>query len=275
MSEQKDHPDDLAGQVALITGAAGGIGGAIASRLLQDGGRVVLTDINTDGLALAAEKLANSFGADQVFHTPLNVTQEASVADAFSAGARFFGRIDIVVSNAGIAFAAPLVQTRVEDWDRCMDILGKGYFLVAREALRVFDRHGGGGNIIFIGSKNGMTASMNAAAYCAAKAAEVNLARCVALEGAAMGVRANTVSTEAVIRGSAIWDGPWRAERAAAYGVAPDQLEAYYRDRTLLKQSIFPEDVADAVAFFASPRSAKMTGNILNVDGGNQLTFSR
>ena len=110
MSEQKDHPDDLAGQVALITGAAGGIGGAIASRLLQDGGRVVLTDINTDGLALAAEKLANSFGADQVFHTPMNVTQEASVADAFSAGARFFGRIDIVVSNAGIAFAAPLVQ---------------------------------------------------------------------------------------------------------------------------------------------------------------------
>ncbi|MFS4436869.1 SDR family oxidoreductase [Paracoccaceae bacterium GXU_MW_L88] len=272
---KNDSPDDLKGAVALVTGAAGGIGKAIAARLLRDGGRVIMTDINRDTLASATEALAAEFGEDKVFHTELNVVDEDSVARAFAEGRQNFGQINIVVSNAGIAFAAPLTETAVDDWDRCMDILGKGYFLVSREALRFFTAQGTGGNIVFIGSKNGLTASVNASAYCAAKAAEVNLARCVALEGAAVGVRANTVSTEAVIRGSAIWDGPWRAERAAAYGVEPDQLEEYYRNRTLLKQSILPEDVADAVAFFASDRSIKMTGNILSVDGGNQLAFAR
>ena len=130
-----------------------------------------------------------------------------------------------------------------------------------------------GGSIVFIASKNALAASPGAAAYCTAKAAEVHLARCIALEGAPFGIRANTVNPDAVLRGSKIWRGEWRTQRAASNKVSEDDLEEVYRQRSLLKRSVYPEDIAEAVYYFASDLSAKSTGNILNVDAGNAVRF--
>jgi NAD(P)-dependent dehydrogenase (short-subunit alcohol dehydrogenase family) len=161
-------------------------------------------------------------------------------------------------------------------WDRNIDILAKGYFLVSREAFRTFKQQQIGGNIVFIASKNGLAASPNAAAYCTAKAAEIHLARCLALEGADHQASASTrVNPDAVLRGSKIWVGEWREQRAAAYNMKPDELEEHYRKRSMLKRSVFPEDIAEAVYFLASDLSAKSTGNIINVDAGNAQSFTR
>jgi NAD(P)-dependent dehydrogenase (short-subunit alcohol dehydrogenase family) len=132
-----------------------------------------------------------------------------------------------------------------------------------------------GGSIVFVASKNALAASPQAAAYCTAKAAELHLARCLALEGGEHGIRVNSVNPDAVLRGSKIWQGDWRRERAAAYGVPEADLEEVYRKRSLLRRDVFPEDVAEAIAFFASERSGKSTGNLLNVDAGNPQAFPR
>ena len=156
-----------------------------------------------------------------------------------------------------------------------MDVIARGSFLVAREAYKVLLRQGRGGSLVFIGSKNALAASPQASAYCAAKAAEVHLARSLALEGAPHGIRVNVVNPDAVLSGSAIWQGSWREERARAYGIRPEELEEHYRLRSLLQRSVLPEDVAEAVFFFSGERASKSTGNILNVDAGNATSFTR
>ena len=186
-----------------------------------------------------------------------------------------YGGVDIVVSNAGIASAAAIEDTSLALWQKNMDILATGYFLVAREAFRLLLRQNCGGAIVFVASKNGLVASPGASAYCAAKASEIHLARCLALEGAPHGIRVNTVNPDAVLRGSKIWAGEWREQRAASNQVSEDELEEVYRKRSMLKLSVLPEDVAEAIYFFASDLSAKSTGNILNVDAGNAQAFTR
>ena len=165
--------------------------------------------------------------------------------------------------------------TSLATWQRNIDILATGYFLISRQAFQLMKLQGIGGSIVFIGSKNGLAASAGAAAYCTAKAAELHLARCLALEGATAGIRVNVVNPDAVLRGSRIWQGEWAQQRAEQYKTTPDELEAVYRERSLLKRSVYPEDVAEAVAYFASDRSAKSTGNIINVDAGNAAAFTR
>jgi NAD(P)-dependent dehydrogenase (short-subunit alcohol dehydrogenase family) len=184
--------------------------------------------------------------------------------------------VDVVVSNAGLASGAPIEETSVELWERDHAVLARGYFLVAREAFRVLREQGAGGSIVFVASKNALVAGKNASAYSTAKAAELHLARCLAEEGGEDGIRVNTVNPDAVLQGSKIWDSSWRKERAQSYGIAPDELEEHYRQRTTLKVNVFPEDVAEAVLFFASPvRSLKSTGNVLNVDGGVKEAYPR
>jgi len=268
-------PKELEGRVALITGGAGGIGGAVARRLLADGANVILTDIDPAALQHAVGELASSHGADRVRAVQGDVTSETSVRAWFAFAAREYGGLDILVSNAGIASAAPVEETTLATWQRNVDILATGYFLVAREGYTLMKRQGRGGSIVFVGSKNALVASAGASAYCTAKAAELHLARCLALEGAEYGIRVNVVNPDAVIRGSRIWSGTWRAERAASNRIEEDQVEEFYRQRSLLKRNVLPEDVAEAVAFFASDRSAKSTGNIVNVDAGNVTAFTR
>jgi rhamnulose-1-phosphate aldolase/alcohol dehydrogenase len=268
-------PKELEGRIALVTGGAGGIGGAVARRLLADGANVVLTDIDPAALQSAMGELVQAHGADRVRGIQGDVTSEAAIRGWFAYTAREFGGLDILVSNAGIASASPVDETSLATWQRNIDILATGYFLVAREGYSLMKRQGRGGSIIFVGSKNALVASAGAAAYCTAKAAELHLARCLALEGAEHEIRVNVVNPDAVIRGSRIWSGSWRAERAASNRIDEDKVEEFYRQRSLLKRNVLPEDVAEAVAFFASDRSSKSTGNIVNVDAGNVTAFPR
>ncbi len=273
--QRMPKPKSLAGRIAFITGGAGGIGQAIARRFMSEGACVVLADIDKPSLETTVAEFRKAFGRDAVAGTLADVTDETAVAAAFRDAVVAFGGVDIVVANAGIASAAPFEDTSLELWDRNMTILATGYFLAAREGYRIMKDQALGGSIVFVASKNALAASPGASAYCTAKAAEVHLARCLALEGAPHGIRANTVNPDAVLRGSKIWRGEWRAQRAASNKVADTELEEVYRQRSLLKLSVYPEDVAEAVYYFASDLSAKSTGNILNVDGGNAVSFTR
>ncbi|MBF2735347.1 MAG: bifunctional rhamnulose-1-phosphate aldolase/short-chain dehydrogenase [Betaproteobacteria bacterium AqS2] len=268
-------PAPLAGRIALVTGAAGGIGGAIADRLLAEGANVALADIDAKRLDEAAAGFAARHGADRVRAFALDVTKEKEVARVFDGLACEYGGLDILVNCAGLSLAAPIEETDLAVWDKCMDVLATGYFLMAREAFRLLRRQDLGGSVVFIASKNGMAASPNASAYCAAKAAEVHLARCLALEGGAGGIRVNVVNPDAVLRDSRIWSSSWRRDRADAYGVGTGDLEEHYRQRSLLKRSVLPADVAEAVYFLASDAAAKSTGNVLNVDAGHPVAFPR
>ena len=273
--QRMPKPKALAGRIALVTGGAGGIGSAVAARYLAEGAAVVLADIDAVALDQTVADLGKRFGRDVVRGVVLDVTSEASVEASFAAASAEFGGLDILVSNAGIASAAPVEDTSLELWNRNMSILSTGYFLVARAAFRLMKVQKTGGSIVFIASKNGLAASPGASAYCTAKAAEIHLARCLALEGAAFGIRVNTVNPDAVLRGSRIWQGEWREQRAASNKVGVEDLEEVYRQRSLLKRSVFPEDVAEAVYWFTSDASSKSTGNILNVDAGNVQSFPR
>jgi rhamnulose-1-phosphate aldolase/alcohol dehydrogenase len=264
-------PGELQGRVAFVTGAAGGIGRAVLAAVADAGGIVVGFDRDGDGVADAVAPYGSSG-----LSCAGDVTSEQAVADAFREAVRSFGGVDIVVSNAGIASSAAIGDTTLEEWSRNQDVLGTGYFLVAREAFRVLARQGTGGSIVFVSSKNSLVAGPNASAYSSAKALELHLARCLAAEGGSLGIRVNTVNPDAVLQGSRIWDSSWREERAAAYGIEPDQLEEHYRQRTILGVNVTPGDVAGAVLHFASPaRSGKTTGNLLNVDGGVVAAFPR
>ncbi|MGJ4928849.1 bifunctional rhamnulose-1-phosphate aldolase/short-chain dehydrogenase [Bradyrhizobium sp. HKCCYLS2038] len=273
--QRMPKPKSLAGRVALVTGGAGGIGQATAARLAAEGAAVVLADIDAAALDEAVTSFTRRFGKDNVAGVVMNVTEEAAIDRAFAELVVRFGGLDIVVSNAGIASAAAVEDTTLELWNRNMSILATGYFLVSRAAFRLMKRQNSGGSIIFVASKNGLAASPGASAYCSAKAAEIHLARCLALEGAPHGIRVNTVNPDAVLRGSRIWQGEWRAQRAASNKVGVDDLEEVYRQRSMLKRSVLPEDVAEGIFWFASDLSAKSTGNIINVDAGNQISFPR
>jgi rhamnulose-1-phosphate aldolase/alcohol dehydrogenase len=273
--QRQPKPKSLAGRVALVTGGAGGIGKAIAARLMSEGACVALADIDRQSLDTAVADFGKRFGKDAVAGIHVDVTSETAVDAAFHEALLAFGGMDIVVANAGIASAAAFEDTSLELWNRNIAILATGYFLSARAGYRIMKEQGLGGAIVFIASKNALSASPGASAYCAAKAAEVHLARCLALEGAPLGIRANTVNPDALLRGSKIWQGEWRAQRAASNKVSEDELEEVYRQRSLLKRSVYPEDIAEAVYYFASDLSAKSTGNILNVDAGNAVSFTR
>jgi rhamnulose-1-phosphate aldolase/alcohol dehydrogenase len=264
-------PRELAGRVAFVTGGAGGIGSAVARSLAREGACVVACDLDEQGAREVADGLPEPGIA-----TRADVTDEGEVARAYRWAILEYGGVDVVVSNAGFASSAPIEETSVEMWDKNHAVLAKGYFLVSREAFRILKEQGVGGSLIFVASKNAMAAGKNAGAYSSAKAAELHLARCLAEEGGSDRIRVNTVNPDAVLSGSRIWGSSWREERAAAYGIKPEELEEYYRQRNVLKVNVLPENIAEAVLHFASEaRSSRSTGNVLNVDGGVKDAYPR
>ncbi|MBX2837827.1 MAG: bifunctional rhamnulose-1-phosphate aldolase/short-chain dehydrogenase [Gammaproteobacteria bacterium] len=273
--QRMPKPKSLAGRIALVTGGAGGIGSAIADRLLAEGACVVLADVDEGLLDQTFVRLVQAHSSDVVRKVIMDVTDEQQVCAAVGEVAREFGGLDILVSNAGIASSAAIEDTSLELWNRNMDILSTGYFLVSREAFRLLKKQALGGAVLFVASKNALAASPGASAYCTAKAAEVHLARCLALEGGSEGIRVNVVNPDAVLQGSKIWTGEWLQERADAYGKTTEELQAHYLERSLLKRAVLPEDIAEAAYFLVSSASAKSTGNIINVDAGNVQSFTR
>jgi rhamnulose-1-phosphate aldolase/alcohol dehydrogenase len=266
---------ELSGRVALVTGGASGIGRATARLLADRGAHVVVADLNTSGAEDVAAELVERYGTRRALAVGVDVTSEDAVVEMTRRAVLEYGGVDILVASAGLATSAPVVETSLEEWERNYAVLARGYFLAARETFRVLLDQGRGGSIVFVASKNALVAGANAAAYSSAKAASLHLARCLAEEGGPHGIRVNTVNPDAVIQGSSIWSSDWKAERASTYGVSEDDLQTFYKGRTKLGVAVLPEDVAEAIAFFAGPRSDKSTGNVVNVDGGVTAAYPR
>jgi len=266
---------ELSRRIALVTGGAGGIGRAVAQRLAAEGAHVVVADLDAAGARKAADELAAAHGGGRALGLGMDVTREDSVRVAFEECVLAFGGLDVVVSNAGIAHAAPVDALELADWERSFAVNATGHFLVAREGLRVLKTQGLGGSFVFVATKNVMSPGKDFSAYSASKAAEAQLAKVLALEGGPHGIRSNIVNPDAVFRDSGLWSEDVRRERARAQGISVDELEDFYRKRNILARPILPEDVAEAVLFLASDRSAKTTGCTLTVDGGVKDAFPR
>jgi rhamnulose-1-phosphate aldolase/alcohol dehydrogenase len=266
---------ELSGRIAVITGGASGIGRATARLLASRGAHVVIADLNFAGAEEVAAGIVEAHGLRRALAVRVDVTDEAAVEEMVRETVLAYGGLDVLVASAGLATSAPITETTLAEWELNYAVLARGYFLAAREAFRVLLEQGRGGSLVFVASKNALVAGANASAYSSAKAASLHLARCLAEEGGPHGIRVNTVNPDAVIAGSGIWSSDWKAERASTYGVSEDDLPAYYRGRTKLGVNVYPEDVAEAIAFFAGPRSAKSTGNVVNVDGGVTAAYPR
>lgn len=260
----------LSRKVALITGAGGGIGKAIADKLAAEGANVVLTDIAEDRLIEANA----TYKRDVSTYAICDVMKSESIASAYKKVCLEFGGVDIVVHSAGLAISKPLSETTNKDWDLLHDILVKGQFDLAKQAVAIMRKQDLGGDFISIASKNGLVSGPNNVAYGTAKAAQQHMARLLAAELGGDKIRVNTVNPDGVIVGSKIWEGEWAEGRAKAYGITVEELPAHYAKRNLLNEIIYPADIADGV-FSLVGVLKKTTGNIINVDGGMANAFVR
>ena len=271
------RPKPLAGRVALVTGAASGIGRAIARRLAAEGACVVVADRDGE----SARTVAGELGAgsvnpgDVATAVTVDVTEEDAVAGAFDAAALAFGGVDLVVNNAGLSISKPLLETTLADWDIQHDVMARGSFLISRQAARVMTEQHLGGDIIYICSKNAVFAGPSNVAYGAAKADQAHQVRLLAAELGDIGVRVNGINPDGVVRGSGIFASGWGARRAAVYGVPEEELGAFYAKRTLLKQEVLPEHVAAAVLTLCAGDLPLTTGLLIPVDAGVAAAFLR
>src|SRR5687768_4580008 len=266
---------ELAGKVAIITGAASGIGRACAERFAEEGAHVVVTDIDMSLAREVADSIVSKHGLRRAIALSLDVSSEENVERAFEEAVLAYGGVDVVVSNAGISSFGKLDTLSTADWDLAFAVNARGHFLVARAAMRIMKEQGTGGSIVFNASKNVTAPGKEFGAYSVSKAAEAQLCRIVALEGGEHGIRANMLNPDAIFGGSRFWSDEMRSMRAQAYGVDTERLPDFYRNRTLLKVEVTADDVAEAALFLAGPRSAKTTGAMLPVDGGVKEAFPR
>ncbi|MEM9525878.1 MAG: bifunctional aldolase/short-chain dehydrogenase [Bacteroidota bacterium] len=264
----KEKP--LSRKVAIVTGAGGGIGKAIADKLVAEGAVVVLSDIAEDRLKEAND----TYGRDQSAYAVCDVTDRASINQAFAEACLAFGGVDIVVHSAGLAISKPLEEHTDKDWDLLQNVLVKGQFELAQAGVSIMRDQGTGGDFISIASKNGLVSGPNNVGYGTAKAAQQHMSRLLAAELGKDQIRVNTVNPDGVIIGSKIWEGKWAEGRAKAYGITVEELPAHYAKRNLLNEIIRPEDIANGV-FACVGVLTKTTGNIINVDGGMANAFVR
>jgi rhamnulose-1-phosphate aldolase/alcohol dehydrogenase len=265
-------PASHATRVALVTGAASGIGKAIATRLAAEGACVVVADLDLETARAAAAELGS---ADVAIGVAVDVSDAAAVRAAVDAAVLAFGGLDLVVNNAGLSRSKPLLETTEADWDLQHDVMAKGSFLVSKAAAEVLIAQGMGGDIVYISSKNSVFAGPDNIAYSAAKADQAHQVRLLAVELGEHGVRVNGINPDGVVRGSGIFSSGWGANRAATYGVAEEDLGQFYANRTILKREVVPEHVADAVAVLTGPELSRTTGLHIPVDSGVAAAFLR
>jgi NAD(P)-dependent dehydrogenase (short-subunit alcohol dehydrogenase family) len=268
-------PKAMSGRIALITGSGGGIGKAIAKKFADEGACIIISDNNEQRLKETGEEFLKKFGKDAFITEVMDVTDLNTIQNAMMTASLKFGGIDIVVNNAGLSISKPIEEHTLADWDLLYDVLVKGQFFVTKEAVDVMRKQGLGGDVINIVSKNSLVSGPNNAGYGSAKAAQLHLSRLNAAELGKDKIRVNIVNPDAVISGSNIWSGGWAEGRAKAYGISVEELPAYYAKRTLLNESILPEDIANACFVYVSGLLNKSTGNVLNVDGGIANAFVR
>jgi rhamnulose-1-phosphate aldolase/alcohol dehydrogenase len=273
--QRMPKPRPLSGRVALVTGSAGGIGKAIAKKFVQEGAVVILNDMNAERLAGAGEEFKGLFGKDAYTLAVMDVTNTDQIQAAMDIAALQFGGVDLIVNNAGLSISKSIGDTTAKDWDLLYDVLVKGQFFVTQAAVSVMKKQDIGGDIINVVSKNALVSGPNNAGYGSAKAAQLHLSRLNAAELGGDKIRVNVVNPDAVISDSNIWAGGWAEGRAKAYGVTVEELPAYYAKRTLLNETILPDDIANACFAFAGGLLNKSTGNVLNVDGGIATAFVR
>lgn len=266
---------EMTRRIALVTGAASGIGKAIAVRLAREGAQVSLVDVDADGLGKAVQEINTELGEDRCIGVTADVTDQEQVAGAFQRTVLAFGGLDVLVSNAGIAPTGTLDELALSDWQRSLDVNATAHLLVSQEAVRIMRAQGMGGSLIFVVTKNVTAPGAGFGAYSAAKAAEAQLARVLAIENGRYGIRSNIINPDSVFQDSKLWSEELREQRAAAHGVAVSELEEFYVRRNILQDYITPRDVAEAALYLASDRSAKTTGCMITVDGGLSEAFPR
>jgi len=268
-------PKALSGRVALITGSAGGIGKAIAKKMVEEGAVVVLNDMNAERLEGAGEEFKKAYGKDAYTTATLDVTNGEQIQEAIATAILAFGGVDLIVNNAGLSISKSIADHTEKDWDLLYDVLVKGQFLITQAAVAVMKKQAIGGDIINIVSKNALVSGPNNAGYGSAKAAQLHLSRLNAAELGADHIRVNVINPDAVISDSNIWAGGWAEGRAKAYGITVAELPAYYAKRTLLNEVILPIDIANACFALTGGLLNKSTGNVINVDGGVTAGFVR
>ena len=270
--QRMPKPKSHQGRIAFVTGAASGIGKAIATRLAAEGACVVVADLDLEKAQAAAAELG---GADVAIGVAANVADEAAVQAAIDQTLLAFGGIDLVVNNAGLSLSKPLLETTEKDWDLQHDVMAKGSFLVARTAAKAMIEQGMGGDVVYISSKNSVFAGPNNIAYSATKADQAHQVRLLAVELGEFGIRVNGINPDGVVRGSGIFASGWGANRAATYGVKEEELGQFYANRTILKREVVPENVADAVFVLTGPELSRTTGLHIPVDSGVAAAFLR
>ncbi len=266
---------ELSRRIALVTGAGGEIGAAIATKLVQEGASVILTDINSSKIQSLSAALNEQTKQNCSCPIVMDVSKESSVQEGFHKAMLAFGGLDVVISNAGIARSSPIAKLSMADWSDSISVNATGHFLVCREAIRIFEKQGIGGNFVVVSTKNVLAPGKEFGAYSASKAAQTQLGKVLALEGADIGVRVNMVNPDGVFDGSGLWSKTIRRSRAKSYGISEEKIEEYCISRNLLKVKITAADVAEAVFFLASDRSSKTSGAMIPVDGGMRDAFPR
>ncbi|MET0673077.1 MAG: bifunctional rhamnulose-1-phosphate aldolase/short-chain dehydrogenase, partial [Microbacterium pygmaeum] len=270
--QRMPQPKTHQGRIAFVTGAASGIGKAIATRLAAEGACVVVADLDLEKAQAAAAELG---GTDVAIGVAANVADAAGVQAAIDATLLAFGGIDLVVNNAGLSLSKPLLETTEKDWDLQHDVMAKGSFLVSKAAAKALIEQGMGGDVIYISSKNSVFAGPNNIAYSATKADQAHQVRLLAVELGEHGVKVNGINPDGVVRGSGIFAAGWGANRAATYGVEEKDLGQFYANRTILKREVVPENVADAVYVLTGPELTRTTGLHIPVDSGVAAAFLR
>ncbi|WP_424447052.1 bifunctional aldolase/short-chain dehydrogenase [Microbacterium arborescens] len=270
--QRMPKPKTHQGRIAFVTGAASGIGKAIATRLAAEGACVVVADLDLEKAQAAAAELG---GTDVAIGVAANVADAEGVQAAIDATLLAFGGIDLVVNNAGLSLSKPLLETTEKDWDLQHDVMAKGSFLVAKAAAKALIEQKLGGDVIYISSKNSVFAGPNNIAYSATKADQAHQVRLLAVELGEHGVRVNGINPDGVVRGSGIFAAGWGANRAATYGVKEEDLGQFYANRTILKREVVPENVADAVYVLTGPELSRTTGLHIPVDSGVAAAFLR
>jgi rhamnulose-1-phosphate aldolase/alcohol dehydrogenase len=265
-------PKPLASRIALVTGAAGGIGKAIAKKLASEGAVVVIADLSLEKAEAAAAEIG---GPDAAIGVQVDVSSESAVSAAIDATLLAFGGLDLVVNNAGLSLSKSLLETTEADWDLQHNVMAKGSFFVSKAAAKVLIEQRLGGDIVYISSKNSVFAGPNNIAYSATKADQAHQVRLLAAELGEYGVKVNGINPDGVVQGSGIFSSGWGANRAAVYGVEEKDLGAFYAQRTILKREVLPEHVANAVYALCGPDMTQTTGLHIPVDAGVAAAFLR